>query len=62
MVAGLPVFGLFVAMDQKLTLSNMLSRIPLICGEFFNSAAKALLLLFVPKVHEVGVFGSLIMA
>jgi hypothetical protein len=48
-------------MDQKLTLSNLLSRIPLICGEFFNSIAKALLLLFVPKVHEVGVFGSLIL-
>jgi hypothetical protein len=62
MVAGLPVFGLCVAMDQKLTLSNPLSRMPLICEEFLNSVTKALLLLFVPKVHEVGVFGSLIMA
>jgi hypothetical protein len=35
---------------------------PLICEEFLNSVAKALLPLFVPKVHEVGVFGSLIMA
>ena len=25
--------GLCVAMDQKLTLSNLLSRMPLICGE-----------------------------
>jgi hypothetical protein len=48
-------------MDQKLTLSNLLSRMPLICEEFFNSVAKALLLLFVPKVYEVGVFGSLIL-
>jgi hypothetical protein len=53
--------GLCVAMDQKLTLSNLLSRMPLICEEFFNSVAKALLLLFVPKVYEVGVFGSLIL-
>jgi len=30
-------------MDQKLTLSNLLSRIPLIYGAFFNSVAKALL-------------------
>jgi hypothetical protein len=49
-------------MDQKLTLSNLFSRMPLICGEFFNSVAKILLLLFVPKAHEVGVFGSLILA
>ena len=35
---------------------------PLICGEFFNSVAKILLLLFVPKAHEVGVFGMLILA
>jgi hypothetical protein len=51
-----------LAMDQKLTLSNLLSRMPLIYGEFFNKVAKALLLLFVPKAHEVGVFGSLILA
>ena len=49
-------------MDQKLTLSNLLSRMPLICEEFFNSVTEALLLLFVPKVHEAGVFGSLILA
>ena len=49
-------------MEQKIALSNLLSRMSLIYGEFFNSVAKALLLLFVPKVHEVGVFGSLILA
>jgi hypothetical protein len=49
-------------MDQKLTLSNLLSRMPLICGEFFNSVAKALLLLFVPKARGAGGFGSLILA
>ena len=54
--------GLCVAMDQKLTLSNLLSRMPLIYGEFFNSVAKALLLLFVPKAHEVGGFRTLILA
>jgi hypothetical protein len=54
--------GLCVAMDQKLTLSNLLSRMPLICGESFNSVAKELLLLFVPKAHEMGVFGTLILA
>jgi hypothetical protein len=35
---------------------------PLICGEFFNGVAKILLLFFVPKAHEVGVFGMLILA
>jgi hypothetical protein len=54
--------GLCVAMDQKLTLSNLLSRMPLICGESFNSVAKTLQLLFVPKARGVGVFGSLIRA
>jgi len=49
-------------MGQKLTLSNLLSRMPLICGEFFNSVVKELLLLFVPKAHEMGVFGMLILA
>ena len=49
-------------MDQKLTPSNLLSRMSLICEEFFNSITKTLLLLFVPKVHEVGVFGSLVLA
>ena len=39
------VYRLCVAMDQKLTLSNWLSRMLLICGEFFDSVAKASLLL-----------------
>ena len=67
MLTGAPgrihaIQGLCVAMDQKLTLSNLLSRMPLICGESFNSVAKTLLLLFVPKARGVGVFGSLILA
>jgi hypothetical protein len=61
-VAQISFIGLCVAMDQKLTLSHLLTRTPLICGEFFNSVAKALLLLFVPKAHEVGGFRTLILA
>jgi hypothetical protein len=62
LLPGYMPIGLCVAMDQKLTLSNLLSRMPLICGESFNSVAKTLLLLFVPKARGVGVFGSLILA
>src|SRR5262252_4167952 len=57
----MPYVRLCVALDQKLTLSTVLSRIHLIWREFFPNVANVSLLLFVPKIHDGGYCGTLIL-